>query len=194
MEDILNLFFIRALFGTPAMLFCLALILAPTIISIWWFFAIPWRLHIIIKLLEEQSLLLKNQANNVATAIKPAVPSYENSRTNTSTNQTKIEEPFINKATDVEKNDSKITSDAYEKIQFILSYVCYGNDYGNKAKNIKGIQLINDIAKKNTDANSFTSKNSWIDRPENREIVLILALIIAIAMIATIIFLIIVLQ
>ena len=148
MDKIYDLFLIKLFYGTPAMIFILALMLAPTIISTWWFFAVPWRLSIIIKLLEQQNLLLKNQANNIATGITPAAPSYENSRTNTSTNQTKIEEPFINKATDVEKNDSKITSDSYEKIQFILSYVCYGNDYGNKAKNIKGIQLINDIEKK----------------------------------------------
>jgi hypothetical protein len=96
-EDILRLLFLNALVGTPAMLFIVALLLAPTIISTWWFFAIPWRLSIIIKLLEQQNLLLKNQASNIVAAITPAAPSYENSRANTSTIQTKIDEPFTKK-------------------------------------------------------------------------------------------------
>lgn len=65
MEDIYNLLVLKALVGTPATLFILALMLAPTIICTWWFFAIPWRLYIIIELLEKQNALLKNQANNV---------------------------------------------------------------------------------------------------------------------------------
>ena len=107
-DDIYLLYLIKLFFGTPAMLFCLVLLLAPALISTWWFFAILWRLSIIIKLLEQQNLLLKNQANNIATAITPAASSHENSRANASTIQTKIDEPFTNKATDFEKNDSKI--------------------------------------------------------------------------------------
>jgi hypothetical protein len=61
--------------GTPAGLFFLALMLAPTIISTWWFFAIPWRLYIIIELLEKQNALLKKQANNMTSE---SLSNYQN--------------------------------------------------------------------------------------------------------------------
>ncbi len=75
MEDIANLLALKALVGTPAGLFFLALMLAPTIISTWWFFAIPWRLYIIIELLEKQNALLKKQANNMTSE---SLSNYQN--------------------------------------------------------------------------------------------------------------------
>jgi hypothetical protein len=74
-EDIANLLALKALVGTPAGLFFLALMLAPTIISTWWFFAIPWRLYIIIELLEKQNALLKKQANNMTSE---SLSNYQN--------------------------------------------------------------------------------------------------------------------
>ena len=84
-EDIANLLALKALVGTPAGLFFLALMLAPTIISTWWFFAIPWRLHIIIKLLEKQNALLKKQANNMTSE---SISNYQNATV--SANETQI--------------------------------------------------------------------------------------------------------
>lgn len=106
MEDIANLLALKALVGTPAGLFFLALMLAPTIISTWWFFAIPWRLHIIIELLKKQNALLKKQANNMTSE---SLSNYQN--VTVSANETQISNDIglksNNKNSQIGKSDDR---------------------------------------------------------------------------------------
>ncbi len=106
MEDIYNLLVLKALMGTPATLFILALMLAPTIICTWWFFAIPWRLYIIIELLEKQNALLKNQANNVTSE---SLSRYQNATVSAKEKQISndIELKSNNKNSQISKYDDK---------------------------------------------------------------------------------------
>ncbi len=115
MEDIANLLALKALVGTPAGLFFLVLMLAPTIISTWWFFAVPWRLHIIIELLEKQNALLKNQANNMTSE---SLSSYQSANASAKEIQTTSHNEL--------KNNNKNSQIKRQKNQKILWQLFFG--------------------------------------------------------------------